>query len=110
QFVALTLWALAALRDAWGDWKKALLAGVLISAAYWTKQTAFVLIIGSGVAALWTCPKQLPIYAATIAMLCGLGTFVYNISTDGYFWHYIFELHQQHAFNWARFRHKTWMM
>lgn len=109
-FMALTLWALTVLREAWGDWRRALLAGALMGLAFWTKQTAFVFVVASGLAGLWVAPRQLWVYALTIAAI-GLGGVVLGQQlSDGWMWTYIYELHQSHAFNWARFTNKTWGM
>jgi hypothetical protein len=109
-FLALALWALVLLRESWGDARKAALAGVLMALAFWTKQTAMVLIIASGVGALLVAPRQLWIYAAVIAVVDGGGMLLANPRTDGWLWRYVFELHQAHAFNDERFWRKTWGM
>ncbi len=110
MFLALALWALVLLREAWGDWRKAALAGVLMALAFWTKQTAAVLIIASGIGALLVAPRQLWIYAGVIAVIDGGGMLLFDARTDGRLWNYVFELHQSHAFNHERFWRKTWGM
>jgi hypothetical protein len=45
-FLALLLWGLVLLRDARGDRRRAMVAGVLVALAFWTKQTAAVFIAG----------------------------------------------------------------
>lgn len=109
-FLALALWALVLLREAWGDSKKAALAGVLMALAFWTKQTAAILVIASGIGALLVAPRQLWIYAGVIALVDGGGMLLGNAKTDGWLWRYVFELHQAHAFNDERFWRKTWGM
>ena len=109
-YMALTLWGLVLLRESWGDHRKAVLAGVLIALGFWTKQTAATFIVASAVGALLVAPRQLFSYAATIAVIDGGGVLIGNAVTDGWLWHYIYELHQQHAFNHERFRTKTWGM
>ena len=52
--MALVIWALAMLRRSWGDSRRAVIAGVCMGLAFWTKQTAFVFVVGSGLAALAT--------------------------------------------------------
>jgi len=108
--MALILWAAVLLRDAWGDPRKAAIAGVLMAAAFWTKQTAAVFVVASAIGGLWVAPRQLWIYAATIAILAGAGMLWANAASDGWLWRYVFELHQSHAFNAERFRRKTWGM
>jgi hypothetical protein len=109
-FLALTLWGLVLLRESWGDAKKAALAGLLMALAFWTKQTAAVPIIASGIAGLLVAPRQLWIYVAVIAVVDGGGMLLGNAITDGWLWTYVYELHQAHAFNAERFARKTWGM
>jgi len=109
-FMALTIWALVVLREAWGDWRKALLAGALMGLAFWTKQTAFVFVVASGIAGLLVAPRQLWIYALTVGVIGLGGVAIGQQLTDGWLWIYIYELHQTHPFNWLRFSQKTWAM
>lgn len=108
--MALLVWGLVFLREAWGDHRKAAVAGVLMAAAFWTKQTAALVIVASAVGALLVAPRQLWSYALVIAVIDGGGVAWANAQTDGWLWHYIYELHQQHAFNEERFWVKTWGM
>ncbi len=108
--MALCVWALVLLRDARGSHKKAVVAGVLMALSFWTKQTAATFVIASGVGALLVAPRQLPAYALSIALIDGGGVLWGNAVTEGRLWHYIYELHQSHAFNDERFEKKTWGM
>lgn len=108
--VALVLWGLYFLRNGWREPRNVILAGVLMSAAYWVKQSAFTIIVGSGVAAMWVAPRLVWLYVLTVGVLGGLGTLIYNWASDGWLWYYIFELHQSHRFNVVRLRQKTWGM
>lgn len=108
--VALVLWGLYFLRSGWGHPRNVVLAGVLMSAAYWVKQSAFTIIVGSGVAAMWVAPRLVWLYVLVVGVLGGLGTLLYNWVSDGWLWYYIFELHQSHRFNVVRLRQKTWGM
>lgn len=109
-FLALLLWGLALLREARGRPRRALLAGVLVALAFWTKQTAAVFVLASGLGCLLVAPRQLWIYAGTIAVIDGGGALLGQRLTGGWLWTYIYELHQQHAFNAVRFTRKTWGM
>lgn len=109
-YLALVGWGVALLRGARGSQRQAIMAGVLVALAFWTKQTAASFVIASGLAALFIAPKQLPAYAATIAIIDGGGVLVANATTEGWLWTYIYELHQSHAFNRERFTTKTWGM
>ncbi|MBV1858487.1 MAG: DUF2029 domain-containing protein [Nannocystaceae bacterium] len=108
--MALCVWALVVLRDARGSHRKAAVAGVLMALSFWTKQTAATFVIASGVGALLVAPRQLPAYALSIALVDGGGVLLGNALTEGRLWHYIYELHQSHAFNDERFEKKTWGM
>ncbi len=109
-FLALLLWGLVLLRDAAGRPRRAALAGLLVALAFWTKQTAAVFVLASGLAALWVAPRELLWYAGTIAAVDGGGVLVGQRLTDGHLWRYIYELHQAHGFNHARLYRKTWGM
>jgi hypothetical protein len=109
-FLALTAWGLVLLREAEGDHKKAIVAGLLVALGFWTKQTAALFVVASGVAALVVAPRQLWSYALTIAVVAGGGVVAAQALTDGWFWTYVYELHQTHDFNEERFRKKTWGM
>lgn len=114
--LALVVWGLVLLRGAGQAAeprlarRRAIVAGLLVALAFWTKQTAALFVLGSGIGALLVAPRQLPLYAATIAIVDGGGVLLGNALTDGWLWTYIYELHQAHAFNRERFTTKTWGM
>ncbi len=108
--LALAAWGLVLVRESWGRPRRAVLAGVLLALAFWTKQTAFVLIVAAGIGALWVAPRQLPVLVATVGLVAGGGVLAGNWASDGWLWTYIYELHQSHAFNHARFARKSWVM
>jgi len=109
-FLALVLWGLILLREAEDSWAKTVLAGVLIAAAFWTKQTAAVFVLASGVGGLLVAPRRVWVYAGVIAVLAGGGVLLGQHLTEGWLWTWIYEMHQTHAFNEVRFREKTWGM
>jgi len=109
-FLALLLWGLVLLRGARGRPRRAVWAGVLVAAAFWTKQTAAVFVLASAVAGLVVAPRELLWFALTIAVIDGGGVLVGQRLTGGQLWVYIYELHQAHAFNAERFTRKTWGM
>jgi len=108
--MALCLWALVLLHDNRGSHRRAAVAGLLMALSFWTKQTAATFVLASGVGALLLAPRMLPAYALTIALVDGGGVLLGNALTEGRLWHYIYELHQSHAFNQERFEKKTWGM
>ena len=108
--MALVLWSLLLLRRSWGDVRKAIWAGVLMGLAFWTKQTAFIFVVGSGAAALLVAPRQTWFYAATVGVIGFGGLVLGQWMSDGWMWTYIYELHQSHPFNRERFVRKSWLM
>jgi hypothetical protein len=109
-FMAFTAWGLVVLRGARGRPRRLVAAGVLLSLAFWTKQTAFVPIVVAGPLALWLEGRRVWILVVTVAVVCGGGLVIGHAVTDGWLWTYVYELHQQHAFNAERFWLKTWGM
>jgi hypothetical protein len=86
-----------------GWWKRNSHAGValaaaLLVAAFFTKQTASPFMIALGLVLLVANWRVVPAYAGTLAIL-GLPTLWWlNRASDGWFWTYVFKLHQQHDF------------
>lgn len=109
-FLALLLWGFVLLRESEGSLRKAVLAGVLVALAFWTKQTAAVFVLASGFAGLFVAPRQLWAYVVPIALIDGGGVLIGQWLTDDWLWTWIYETHQAHAFNDERFRSKTWGM
>ncbi|HFE47506.1 MAG TPA: DUF2029 domain-containing protein, partial [Nannocystis exedens] len=111
---ALLLWGLLLFRTARGGWRRPLIAGILVALAFWTKQTAAVLIFASGLGGvavglrgrIWVLTR----YTLTVAVVVLGGLLIGDAMTDGWLWTYIYELHQSHAFNHERFEKKTWGM
>jgi hypothetical protein len=109
-FLALLLWGLVLLRGAKGRPRRAMLAGLLVALAFWTKQTAAVFVLASGLAGLLVAPREVLWFAGVIAAVDGGGVLLGQRVTGGQLWAYIYELHQSHAFNAERFTRKTWGM
>lgn len=113
-FMALTVWGLVLLRRCGTPERSTrwtpVWAGLLIALAFWTKQTAATFILASGVAGLLVAPRRLWLYVLTVAIVDGGGVLLFDALTEGRLWHYIYELHQSHAFNHERFAVKTWGM
>jgi hypothetical protein len=91
---ALTLW----LAYRGKGWKSAVLAGVLIALGFFTKQTATVMGIAIGVGLLVSSPKRGLVYGAVAAVVLAAGLGLLVKTSHGWFWTYIFKLHQSHAF------------
>jgi hypothetical protein len=91
---ALALWL--ALRGQ--GWKSAALAGVLIALGFFAKQTATIVGTGLGLGLLVANYRRGLVYglAAAATLAAGVGLLVKT--SGGWFWTYIFKLHQSHAF------------
>ena len=86
-----------------GWWKRRSQAGVAIAAAllvaaFFTKQTASPFMLALGVALLLANPRVVPMYLGTLAVLGLPALWLLNRFSDGWFWTYVFKLHQQHDF------------
>ena len=77
-------------------------AGVLAGLAFLTKQTASMFIIFSGAAFLIICWRRLPLYVAVVGLVAGGTVLAWNHASDGWFWKYIYEMHQGHDLYWDR--------
>ena len=67
--MALLVWGLVVLRHARGSDRAAIVAGVLVALSFWTKQTAASFVLASGAGALLLMPRQLLVYASTVALV-----------------------------------------
>jgi hypothetical protein len=94
---ALALWLV--LRGQ--TWKSAAAAGLVIAAAFFTKQTASIIGVGLGMGLLIVNWRRALVYggAAAVTLAAGIGLLIKT--SDGWFWTYIFKLHQSHAYRWG---------
>ena len=94
---ALALWL--ALRGE--SWKSAAAAGLVMAAAFFSKQTASIIGVGLGVGLLIVNWRRALVYgtAAAAALAAGIGLLVKT--SGGWFWTYIFKLHQSHGYRWG---------
>ena len=98
----LALEALAlglALRGA--TWKSAATAGLVIAAAFFSKQTASIIGVGLGVGLLIVNWRRGLVYGGVAAAALAAGIGILVRTSDGWFWTYIFKLHQSHGYRWA---------
>lgn len=79
-------------------WRSAALAGVLIALAFFTKQTATIIGIGIGMGMLVANPRRGIVFGLTAAATLAAGLGLLVKTSGGWFWTYIFKLHQSHAF------------
>jgi hypothetical protein len=73
-------------------------AGLAMALAFLTKQTGPVVGVGIGLGLLLADWRRGLVYGAVAGALMGLGLFYLVKSSHGWFWTYIFKLHQSHPF------------
>lgn len=86
----------------------ALLASLLMSLAFFTKQTASVFYPAIGLYWLTRSWRSGLTYLATTLALCAGGCYALNLKSDGAFWSYVFEGHQGHVFYWKNLLLRYW--
>jgi hypothetical protein len=101
---ALALW-LALRRQ---GWKSAALAGAVIALAFFTKQTATIVGVGIGVGLLASSFRRGLVYGGAAALVLAGGVGLLVKTSHGWFWTYIFRLHQSHAFRWEAITDIAW--
>jgi hypothetical protein len=92
--------AAAALLVALGGqgYRSAVAAGVLIALAFFTKQTASLVGVSLGVGLLVAHWRRGVVYGMAAALVVGSGLLALHLTSDGWFWTYVFKLHQSHEF------------
>ena len=73
-------------------------AGVLIALAFFTKQTASLVGVSLGLGLLVASWRRGLVYGAVAAVTLALGLILLNATSEGWFWTYVFKLHQSHEF------------
>jgi hypothetical protein len=71
---------------------------VAMALAFLTKQTGPVVGVGIGVGLLLTDWRRGLVYGGVCAVLMGAGLYYLVHSSDGWFWTYVYKLHQSHPF------------
>lgn len=79
------------------------LLGVLMAFSFFCKQTGILYVAWVGVVVLVLAWRRAPTYAAAAGLIGLGGTWVLNQLTHGWFWTYVFKIHQTHDFNKDRF-------
>jgi len=95
---------LAAAAVAVGWWKRNVTAGpvisaVLMTAAFFAKQTALPFAAALGLALLLVRPRAAALYATTLVLSGGLLLAWAHLASGGWFWTYTFGLHRRHPFD-----------
>jgi hypothetical protein len=81
-----------------GSLATAAAAGLAMALAFLTKQTGPVVGVGIGLGLLVADWRRGLVYGAVAGALMGLGLLYLVRSSQGWFWTYIFKLHQSHPF------------
>jgi hypothetical protein len=102
-FLAIALGGLYLLERGARDWRRVAVASSLLAVSFFFKQTGVLLVAAGGVALAMLNWRALPIYVAVAGAIGGGGTYLLNRLTGGWFWLYIFQVHQQHDTNMPRF-------
>ncbi len=77
----------------------------LLSLSFFCKQIGVLFVFAGGVnLVLFGRWRLIPTYVATSAVIGLGGTLLLNTVSDGWFWTYIYEVHQSHDFNIDRFK------
>ncbi|MCP4674976.1 MAG: hypothetical protein GY854_05615 [Deltaproteobacteria bacterium] len=74
------------------------LAGILIVLSFLTKQTALVMAVPLAAACLVRNGRTGLYFAATVIVLVGAGTVLFDSIYDGWYTYYVFELPRSHSF------------
>jgi hypothetical protein len=78
-------------------------AAALIATSFFAKQTGVLFVAAGGAALLGLNWRAVPIYVAVAGAIGGGGSYLLNRATDGWYWIYVFQVHQQHDTNVDRF-------
>jgi hypothetical protein len=82
-----------------GGTASAAAAGLLIALAFFTKQTASLLGVAIGLGLLVAGWRRGIAYGLAAAVALAAGLLLLDVRSGGWFWRYVFELHQSHGFN-----------
>jgi hypothetical protein len=79
-------------------YRTAAAAGLLIALAFFTKQTASLVGVALGLGLLLAGWRRGLVYGAAAAVTLGAGLLLLELTSQGWFWTYVFKLHQSHEF------------
>jgi hypothetical protein len=105
-----SLWLGLVTAGLWAAWRArssmpaAVIAGLLLAASLFTKQTAAPFIGVAVLGLLVARPRQGFVMGATVAIVTAAAIVLLQRGTGGWFWRYVFGLQQRHDFdNWLGF-------
>src|SRR5690606_26315496 len=84
-------------------------AAAALALSFFCKQTGVFFVAAGGAALLVLCWRRVPFYVAVTGLIGLGGTWLFNRASGGWFWTYVYEVHQAHDWNidrfWASFGH-----
>lgn len=87
-------------------------AAAVLALSFFCKQTGVLYVAAGGFVLLVMNWRRVPVYVAVAGFIGLFGTWLMNRLTGGWFWTYIFEVHQAHDTNsdrfWKSFDHILW--
>ncbi|HWM88515.1 MAG TPA: hypothetical protein VNO33_21815, partial [Kofleriaceae bacterium] len=79
-------------------------AAAVLGLSFFCKQTGIFYVAAGGAALLVMNWRRLPLYVGVTGLIGLGGTWLFSRATGGWFWTYVFEIHQAHDFSRDRFR------
>jgi hypothetical protein len=84
-------------------WPRVAAAGALLALSFFCKQVGVVLVAAGGGALIFLNWRALPIYVGVTGLIGGGGSLLLDRLSGGWYWIYVFEVHQQHETHMPRF-------
>ncbi|RMH38027.1 MAG: hypothetical protein D6689_20350 [Deltaproteobacteria bacterium] len=100
---AIALWRWSAAGSGWRGHARVAGAAALLALSFFCKQTGVLYVAAGGAIVAATAWRRLPTYVATAGAIGLGGTWLLDRATGGWFWTYVFEVHQAHDCNHRRF-------
>ena len=98
---ALVAWARTG--HGWSGHARVGAAAAILALSFFCKQTGVLYVAAGGFILLVLNWRRVPVYVAVAAVIGLGGTWIMNRLSGGWFWTYIFEVHQAHDTNSDRF-------
>lgn len=98
---ALVAWSRTS--SGWQGNARVACAAAILALSFFCKQTGVLYVAAGGALLVVLNYRRLPVYVATAGIIGLGGCWVLNQATDGWFWTYVFEVHQAHDTNMDRF-------
>jgi hypothetical protein len=87
----------------WGGQARTAAAAAILALAFFCKQTGVIFVAAGGLIVLCTNWRRVFVYSAVVIAIGGGGTLLLQRATDGWFWTYVFKIHQAHDWNPDRY-------